>query len=792
MKKAAYIVIISLMGLLFAVDLLIVALGAGHVEDLVSPVGALASAAVLFAVYIKTRRYHPVNVAWLLFALACLSRMAADAVWAFEKLEPGTHPVSDSAIQWAYLLPDLLLFTAATVFVIAQFKAWNGARLLLDAAMFAICAAALIWIVMLGRNSAAVEITWKSGAASAIGIFTDILTICALSIWYLSARSGYIPMFIGMAVSAMVLYSLTDLAYYYINYYGFFKLDSFIDAAYTGSLMLLGVSALTERYTKKGGTINTQNGYGEGGHLKKHVKALVVLALPVLAMSVKGFVLAEVLAYGVVLVVYKGLAVYFEASRRNDELLKREIEINNELETMVAEKTKDLVDVNGSLSRRNEQLAYLSCRDMLTGLFNRRYLLDWLEEHVGGKSAEPVALLYMDLDRFKVINDTHGHEMGDRVLVEIAARLSAFQYHGAILARMGGDEFVLAFTGTGGEPAATRLAERIIVHCGRNIYTGDYVFSPTMCIGISLCPQDADNAASLLKHADIALYHAKQTGPGRCAAFNLMIQQKTQRRNALEMLLGREETMAEFSLHYQPQFSIPDNRLIGAEALLRWRNIELGTVSPVEFIPIAEETGRINAIGLWVLKTATAQAAEWNTLYGGGLVVGVNISPRQLNSTALLQELKSFADRKDFNAQWLDIEITESGALEGEYRLVQIFRMFKSIGMSVSIDDFGAGYSSLMSLKRYSFDRIKIAKPMIDSLLVSERDEQIVSALILLSKSIGMTTIAEGVETQEQYLKLVALGCDQIQGYYMGRPVPVEEFEARYLKTGYMEDFAPA
>lgn len=786
MKKAAYIPILGLMGLFFAVDFVAAALRADQLADMLSPVGAGISSAIFFFVYFKTRKSHSVSISWLLFGLACAARMAADAAWAAGMLRQGDHS-PDGIMNVLYMLSGVLLLAAVAVFVVFRFRRWNGVLLLLDAAMYTMCVVALVWIVLLDRSTSGIAMTLQRGVPSAVGISADLVLVGVLAVWALSAKSG--PLFVWLVAAGAAVYALADLAYYYTHYYGGY--DACIGVFRTGGLLLPAAGGLTERCTEKGGDIGPGNIYRQTGTgmLRKHIKAGAVLLLPLLAMAVKGFVIEETLGYLAFVTLYKGLGMYFEAAQKSEDMLKKEQEINGVLESMVAERTKDLMYMNGSLSARNEQLVFLSSRDTLTGLYNRRYLMDWLEEQTSAEAA-PVTVMYLDLDRFKVINDTYGHDMGDRVITEIAKRLALLQCEGSILARMGGDEFVLAYTGACDE-AAAGLAQRIIEECSQNIYIGDYVFTPSICVGISVCPQDAGDAASLLKHADIALYHAKEQGPGRCAAFNLLIQKKTQKRHALEMQLNRDEIFGELSLHYQPQFAIPDDRLIGAEALLRWDCAELGMVPPSEFIPIAEETGRINSIGLWVLREAASQAAAWNARYGERLPVGVNISLKQLNSTGLLEELRSMASRTDFDPAWLDIEITESVALEGEYRLIQIFRLFKAIGMSVSIDDFGSGYSSIMSLKQYSFDRIKIAKEMIDSVTVSERTEQIVKAIVMMARSLGITVIAEGVETEEQYDKLAALGCAQIQGFYLGRPVPADEFEAMYLKPAQIT-LAPA
>jgi diguanylate cyclase (GGDEF)-like protein len=650
---------------------------------------------------------------------------------------------------------------------------------MLDAVMFTIVSLLIIWILFFDRSLSMSAIIFQDGPLSAVSIFADILIFVVLAIWYLSVKSGRFDSHLYLLLTGTVLYCLTDLYYYYALYKNIYVPNSVTDVVYMASFLLIALGGPVGLYIGKIGATVTGNLYRvTRGRLYKE---LCVLLVPLLVMAFAGFVLFELLIFLAIVVIYKGLSLYFETSIKKEALLEKERKLSEEQGQIIEQHTQRLLEMNNELRQKNEELNFLSNRDTLTNLYNRRYILDKLERSLTEtRSGQIVALLYIDLDRFKVINDTHGHEMGDKVLLAISERLREFSDENVMLARMGGDEFVYVMTGLADSRAVSAQAYQIIERCGGNIYIGDYMFCPSMCIGISVYPLDAGSVSELLKHADIALYHAKEQGENRFSVFSQMIRQKTKRRNAIEILLRGEDILREFRLCYQPQFSLPDKKLIAAEALLRWHNAQLGVIPPAEFIPIAEETDQINKLGIWVLKQAVTQAAAWNRRYEGDLVVGVNISPKQLNSTVLVEELKSLSD-SGFNPGWLDIEITESVALEGEYRLAQIFKLFKSIGMSVSIDDFGAGYSSIMSLKQYAFDRIKIAKQLIDSITTSERNEQIVKAIILLAKSIGMKTIAEGVETQAQLSKLSAIGCEQIQGYLLGRPVSADEFESLFM-----------
>ncbi len=789
MKKSVLIVLLSLTGVYLLAYAYVLDSGNDLIPYIMSPAGAFIAGAVSLYVFFKPRKQRTIPVVWLLLSIGYFSWAAADICWAVQELGMGLDPSESMLITHLYSIPNMMILASAVIFLVYQVKRWNRAKLLLDAAMFSIMLLVVAWILLLGRDISFVDIIVQDGALSAASILADVLTFMALFIWLATVKRGKIPVHTLVVVAGLLLFVLTDLYYYQINFHGGYFANDMIDVFYTGSMMLAASGGLVQLYDGAVNTAPTENIFG--GRVSRIVKYALLVTGPVAAMAATRFDIYELLGYLAVVLAYAGLSFYFKAAITKEALLEQEKRINNELEQIIECHTKDLRDVNEALRQKNEELSsknmeldVISNRDMLTNLYNRRYLLQWLQEKMAcpGASCETLTLMYIDIDRFKLINDTYGHEMGDKVLIEFAKRLSKMHCDGSLLARIGGDEFVYCYSGDCDSGHVTQTAAQIIGIASRKIYIDGYEFSPTLSIGISKYPQDAADMGGLLRNADIALHYAKERGLKRVALFSDTIRLKTQRRNAIEILLCKEDITREMMLFYQPQFFIPDNTLIGAEALLRWNNAEFGMIPPGEFIPIAEQTNCINSIGIWVLKQAAKQAADWNTRYKNGLVVGVNVSPKQLNSTGLVNELSSLRNASGFNPAWLDIEVTESAALEGEYRLSQIFNLFKTAGMSTSIDDFGTGYSSISSLKNYPFDRIKIAKQLVDSVTLGDKDEQIVKSIILLAQSIGMKTIAEGVETQAQYNKLKELGCGQIQGYLLGRPVPAEEFEMLYLR----------
>lgn len=781
LKKTYFLAALISMGIFFIAYLISVISQPNNWSDVLSPITAFLAGFFLFVSFYKSNRKLWVNLSLLFYSLGCLSWAFADGLWAINELLLGVDPSEIGLITFFYLLTNVFFASGVFLFSLYQFKRWNIAKLLLDIVVFSFAAILLVWIVFFNRSNEILSILTVEGIFSVISISIDILVYVGIVIWYLSIRGGMIPVFIRFISSGIFIFTLTDLYYYYLVYNNFYIVNSPIDALYLATLLIVAVGGVLYTYLYKKNSVTSLELSNNVGTRSKEV---LILLCPILVILTRGFVIYEFLIFIAITVIYMALNSYFQNAIKNEELLKKELLLNTELESIIAEHTHQLNEANAELVNKNKELSYLSNTDTLTNLYNRRYFLATLEESIEKlQPGQNITLFYMDLDRFKLINDTYGHNMGDRVLVEISNRLSNAAGDHSIIARMGGDEFVLASSGVSDNDRSIETASTIIKSCCEEIYINGYVFYPAICIGISIFPNDAQTAEDLIKNADIALYHAKSQGLNKVAVYNSLIHDKTQKRNEIDLFLRRSDFYKDLRLFYQPQFTIPDRKLAGVEALVRWVSAENEIMTPAEFIQIAEETNHINEIGIWVLKNAVTQIIEWNTLYGFDLKMGINISPKQLNSTDLLTELNQLAQNDIFNPKWLDIEITESIATDGEYRMSQIFTLFKSIGMSVSIDDFGTGYSSISYLKHYTIDRIKIAKPLIDSIVSSDNGRQIVEAVILLAKTIGIHTIAEGVETQEQLEVLTDLGCEQIQGFYLGRPVAAEDFETMFIKN---------
>jgi diguanylate cyclase (GGDEF)-like protein/PAS domain S-box-containing protein len=441
---------------------------------------------------------------------------------------------------------------------------------------------------------------------------------------------------------------------------------------------------------------------------------------------------------------------------------------------------------------RIEHLAY---HDSLTGLPNRAMLMDRLAQALSQAQRldQQVAVLFIDLDRFKLVNDSLGHPVGDRLLQEIARRLKATLRENDTVARVGGDEFQVVVCNVAGSVDAARIAEKLMRTLGEPFVLEDQELHVTASLGVSLFPRDGASGELLLKYADTALYEAKGEGRNAYRFFSPEMNAQAHGRLRLENDLRRAVERHELELHYQPQLDLATGEVCAVEALVRWRHPVRGLVLPNAFIPMAEETGLVLGIGEWVLNEACCQVAQWQR---EGLAdnlsplrVAVNISARQLQRPGLDGAVRRALSLSGLPAECLELEITESSMMLDPLHAQSVLQSLRELGVLLSIDDFGTGYSSLAYLKRLPLDRLKIDRSFIGGIPSDSDDAAIVETIIVMTHKLGLRVIAEGVETLEQRLQLVRQGCDEMQGFLLAHPVPAEELPA-LLKT--LKDAAAA
>jgi diguanylate cyclase (GGDEF)-like protein len=429
--------------------------------------------------------------------------------------------------------------------------------------------------------------------------------------------------------------------------------------------------------------------------------------------------------------------------------------------------------------RNEERIEHLAHFDQLTGLPNRTLLNDRLKYALNQaqRGGEQLAVMILDLDHFKAINDTLGHTIGDQLLMELAKRLKTALRKEDTVSRQGGDEFFLILPGNN-ENGAANVAAKLIEAVSRPCQIGQHELIATPSIGIAIYPHDGKDVETLSKNADTAMFRAKQDGRNNFRFFTPEMQVHPARTLQLSIALRHALSGNQLMLHYQPQVSMQDGHVVGAEALLRWQHPELGMISPAEFIPVAENNGQIIQIGEWVLRTAARQLKDWLDRGLPPMVMAVNLSAVQFRQPDLPELVASILDEIGLAHEYLELELTEAVAMDKPQEAVIVMEKLHANGIRMSIDDFGTGYSSLSYLKRFQVYKLKIDQSFVRDVTGNPEDKAIVTAIINLASSLGMRTIAEGVETADQLAFLRLQGCNEVQGYYFSKPLPAELFAA--------------
>jgi len=436
-----------------------------------------------------------------------------------------------------------------------------------------------------------------------------------------------------------------------------------------------------------------------------------------------------------------------------------------------------ITDITESRAKEEkiEQLAFF---DPLTGLANRALLHDKLTQAalLSKRTQRKFALMFLDLDKFKHINDTLNHALGDQLLQVIAQRIHRVMRRSDVVARFGGDEFVIGLIEPRRIEDAARVANKLLDAIAQPVELEEHVLHVTTSIGISVFPDDADNVDLLIRNADLAMYQAKAKGRSRFSYFTPALNERVQHINRLERELRQAIGRDEFTLHYQPKIDSATGNIVGSEALIRWQNATLGAVPPGEFIPLAEETDMIVPIGRWVIEAVCSQLRQWREQGLPLLPISLNISGRQFHRSDFRQQLEELLATYDVAPALLELEITESVLMEDVEATIVLLHELRKLGFSLSIDDFGTGYSSFNYLTRFPIDTLKIDRSFVMGLPHQQNAATVTSAIIGMAKSLGLKIVAEGVETREQAIYLHGHGCDQLQGFLFSKPLPVDDF----------------
>lgn len=739
------------------------ALNAPLTGGVLSPLAAAISGLALLYSYLKTNRYHRENRALLLIAAGCFFWMISDILWGV-CLYQGNDPAHSVFVSLGYIAANIVIGAGAIYMEFCRYSRWKRIKNLVEALTIGILSVLFIWIVFFNKDERAAALLTSEGILSVGAIFLDLFIIVELIILFFTGLRKQIPFAVRLIRTGLFLFFGTGLVYFYCLFKNVYYTGSAIDVLFIFSLVLLAFGALWK-------TIHNHRLIGQTGEEELgRSRWIYFLLFPLLSIIAGGFDFVDLIMYGGLIALYHASIKFVELAKKNERLMQNVQSANTYLEKRVSDQLREL--------------SILANQDTVTNLYNRRYFTTILDAAIHSlQEDEAIAVLQFDVDRFKTINDSYGHDVGDKVIIELSNRLTNWNKCGAVLARLGGDEFVVLMRAGISRNKLAEYCKQIIELCSAPIQVERQVLYVTISIGVSSCPKDARDSVSLMKNSDIAMYKAKAEGYNKFVFFNPSFRDNISRKNEIEALLRNADLQTEFELVYQPQFTLPDKKLIGAEALIRWKSAEHGYIPPSVFVPVAEEINYINRIGKWVLTKAVEQIIKWNTEYGLELKMGINISPKQLSEDDFFMTLKKLITTNQINTSWIDAEITENLMIEEKARVKPIFDLFKELEISVSIDDFGSGYSSLGYLNKYHFDRIKIDKSLVDNLTMpGGSGVEVVKAIITMSNAVGKAMIAEGVETKEQLQILTELGCRQVQGYLLGKPMPADEFEKKFIR----------
>ncbi|WP_240416343.1 putative bifunctional diguanylate cyclase/phosphodiesterase [Paenibacillus periandrae] len=510
---------------------------------------------------------------------------------------------------------------------------------------------------------------------------------------------------------------------------------------------------------------------------KEILNNIIISLFSLLFVSIIGYLLASYIVKPINRILHKVNEVAegnFDARiaiDRHDELGLLSERVNT-MSMNLQTNTQELVN-------KNKEIEFHANYDFLTGLPNLRLFSETFQNRIeaAAKHDSSIAVLFIDLDRFKWINDTYGHSVGDYFLKETSNRITHTLEANELGSRIGGDEFVLLLLGYSQEAIAEKAEQISNLLSQPLLYEGQEI-SVTPSIGISLFPENGDSVETLVKHADIAMYRAKEQGRNNYQFYSCEMEDAIVRRAVLENGIRKALERNEFILYYQPQIDLATKKIVGLEALVRWIHPEHGLISPIEFIPIAEETGLIVPIGEWILQTACEQAKQWQGQGFPKLRISVNLSARQVQQKSLVDKISSILQTSGLEPELLELEITESIAMYNEEYVINKLLSLKKIGIKIAIDDFGTGYSSLNYLNKFPIDTLKIDRSFVNQIKNTTDNQEIITTIIVMARNLKLKVIAEGVETVEQLRFLEDQQCNEVQGFYFSKPLNVEGIQA--------------
>ncbi len=672
-----------------------------------------------------------------------------------------------------YLIASIFYNLSIGDYFIKMTKLWNKFQLILDVAFYAFGAAFTIYVFFLKKMIADISL-FSIDFIILLLIANGVLIFAQLAIIIFKDASVKKSSFKQLFIIGYIIYFIADIVFlfdYYLGVGGILLSLRNVLTCSTTVTFVMGVKSVSGKYEEEL-LPNSELDITKVSFNRTFLLSLAV-AIPIIVDMFFTNNLIEVTYFLIVGLIYFSVSIIHQKTLVSDELIVRQNKVRRQLEDMVLQKKRQLEYANTVLHITSEM-------DNLTKLNNRDFFFRYVSDLIASDNIS-FSMFYLDLDNFKIINDLHGHHIGDKVLLEIAKRFSNYSMSNFVVSRMGGDEFSLIYNRTD-EFSLHAASRRIIAQISKPIEVDELSFKVGVSIGIARYPQDAKTVDDLLKYSDAAMYHAKSTKTSEkyyLYSHDLFLQ--LDRKNRIELLLRSADINNDFELHYQPVVNLKSNQVVGCEALLRWFQPSEGSISPADFIPIAEEIGMIYDLSKWVVEQAIVQMIEWHNNYDYDMRVAVNLSPKLFVDDRFLKHVQKLINETGANPQNLIFEITEHSAMMPSSFVKDALTTLSEMGVNISIDDFGTGYSSLIYIKRFKFDIIKIAQSLIDDIAYNKNNHVIVNAIILMARGLKLATVAEGVEKPEQLEILKRMGCNFVQGFIYSEALTKEQFEARFL-----------
>lgn len=729
--------------------------------------GCIISILLVYITLKKTKKNKLKNY-WLLNLLAITSFTIGEVIWAIKELFLNEVLIMSDLTTLFYLPCNILLFLSSLILIKQNKKTYKIQKRKVS---FDIVIIVIMYISIMFASIMPILNNTKTLFDTDIYLIfyniLDFMTLINLSIIYIYSNENMVKCnFFAINFLAILLFSLADLVYMYEILENTYVSNTVLDSLWIISFLLIGLASIEYSFTVESGDdfkniIECEN--------RDFISYLYIIPIPILFFIDINSKHQAIIGIFISAIVIRQIKVLNE----NKVLVRKYKLINEGLESAVLERTKELHE-------KNIELNYLSNKDTLTDLYNRRYLLHKLDELIVNsyKDNSKFGILFLDLNKFKNINDLYGHEVGDLLLNEIGNKLQKYSSKKSTIIRQGGDEFVIIYTDIASEEDLQSFADQIISEFDEEICIEKINFKINFSIGGVIYPTDGEDKLTLMKKADMAMYASKKNASSK---FSLYKEDSMYNKFKMEELMNKALKNKEFILYYQPQFNIENNKIVGVEALIRWKNDELGFVYPSKFIPLAEETGLIIDMGNWIIESTFLQIKKWQELYNIDIEVGINVSPIQLSDERFLDVIVSNLQNTNINPALINLEITEKIAIDDSEIIIEKLKKIRDLGIKISIDDFGSGYSSFKYVKSFAVDTLKIDISLIKGIDKSKEDYEIAKAVINMAKGLGLSIVAEGVDSDSQLAVLRNLGCNTVQGYYYEKPMNIEQLEEKYF-----------